>query len=48
MAKHIEKEENRELMKIIAKHGAIPLNAEGLMSKIRFGKLASTKFVQMK
>ena len=44
----MQKNENRKLRKRLAKHGAIPLNTEGLMSKIRFGKLASTKFAQMK
>ena len=47
MAKIMQRDENKGLRKRMAKHGAIPLNTERLMSKIRFGKLARTKFVHM-
>ena len=31
----------------MARYGAVPITEEGLMSKIKFGKLASTSFIYM-
>ena len=47
MAQTMSKRENRSLRRRLAKYGAVPMSIEGIMSKIRFGKLSSTKFVHM-
>ena len=47
MIKVMQKPENEELRKELASYGAIPVSTGSLMSKVRFGKLASTKFAQM-
>ena len=39
--------DNAELRKKLARYGAVPLTEESLMSKIKFGKLASTSFIYM-
>ena len=43
----MEQTEHIAIRKELAGYGAVPLSMEGVMSKIKFGKLSSIRFVKM-